>query len=715
MSRTVASRIGRPVFLILAGILSVAHARAGEAEFLPEVTVTGTREGQPVSETAATVDVIKEQTIREQHPTHPAEILGKVPGVWINKAGGEGHMTMIRQPLTTSPVYLYLEDGIATRSTGFFNHNALYEVNLPMSGGLEVNKGPGSALYGSDAIGGVVNVLTRQPPDKLAFEGSGEVGSFGWKRLMLTGGDRFGDNGVRGDLNVTHTDGWIEKTAFDRQSATLRWDRAIGDKSFLKTTATFSNIDQEGSGSSNITKDDLQNNPRRNYSPITFRKVQAFRLVSAYEREDENQLVSVTPYFRRDSMEIMPSWSMGYDQTLYNTFNDSYGLMLKYRWDFPFWRTRAIVGLDVDNSPGGREENSIVTTVAAGTAGDSKVYDSYVQGTRIYDYDVTYRGISPYVHGEFSPIERLRISAGLRQDFIRYAYDNKMPATATTVATTIGTKVYGHAEDGTIDYAHLSPKLGATYAITDTLSGFVSYNHAFRAPSEGQLFRPSASTTSAKAQITAQAALDLKPVKVDSYEVGVRDKNGKGIDYELSLYHMTKSDDIVGFLDPTDGVRKSLNAGQTTHKGIEVGVGFALADDWRLNSAFSYAKHTYDQWMVSTTTDYNGKEMEIAPRTIGTSTIRYAPDQGQNGQANLEWVTLGSYWLDPANTKKYSGHDLFNVRGSYPLQKNLDLFGSVTNLFDKRYAETGSLSFAGNELYAPGMPRMAFMGVEVKW
>ncbi|HXE41084.1 MAG TPA: TonB-dependent receptor plug domain-containing protein, partial [Azonexus sp.] len=261
---------------LLAAFLPPPAAAADQA--LGEVTVTATREGQLVSETPATIGVIKEKALREVRPSHPSEIMGQVPGVWVNVTGGEGHQTAIRQPLTTSPVYLYLEDGIPTRSTGFFNHNALYEVNLPMAGGIEINKGPGSALYGSDAIGGVINVLTRKPPAKAEIEGSLEAGSYGWKRALLTGGNAFGDHAFRADLNLSHTDGWRDHTAYDRQSATLRWDSAIGNDAVLKTVATVSNIDQETAGSSAISKNDYDHNPRTNYTPISLRKVQAFRL-----------------------------------------------------------------------------------------------------------------------------------------------------------------------------------------------------------------------------------------------------------------------------------------------------------------------------------------------------------------------------------------------------------------------------------------------------
>ena len=144
--------------------------RPAQTPQLDEVTVIGTREAQPRAQETATVDVIDAAQINETLPAHPSEIMERIPGVHVNVTGGEGHMTAIRQPITTSPVYLYLEDGIPTRSTGFFNHNALYEIDLPQADRIEVNKGPGTALYGSDAIGAVINVQTKAPPLKQELE-----------------------------------------------------------------------------------------------------------------------------------------------------------------------------------------------------------------------------------------------------------------------------------------------------------------------------------------------------------------------------------------------------------------------------------------------------------------------------------------------------------------------------------------------------------------
>ncbi len=687
-----------PLALAVLSTLATATAHA-EATALGEVTVTATREGQLVNETPATVGVIKEKALREVKPTHPTEIMGQVAGVWVNVTGGEGHQTAIRQPLTTNPVYLYLEDGVPTRSTGFFNHNALYEVNLPMAGGIEISKGPGSALYGSDAIGGVVNVLTRKPPTGPEIEGSLEAGSYGWSRAMLTGGNAFGNHAFRADLNLSHTDGWRDKTAYDRQSGTLRWDSAIGDDATLKTVATFSNIDQETAGSSAISYDDYRNNPKANYTPISLRKVQAFRLSSAYEKEWDNALLSITPYYRNDTMDLLANWSLSYDPTIYTTENQSFGAQIKYRHDFAPLRTRLIVGIDLDHSPGSRVENRIATTSTG--AGYTRVYTSYTLGARVYDYDVTYQGISPYIHGEISPVEKLRITAGLRYDQVRYQFNNRF---GTTPIQT-GTAYYGQVGDTDVDFGHLSPKLGATYMFSEALNVFAAYNHAFRAPSEGQLCRPAVASSALAATAAAEAARNLKPIKVDSFEIGLRGKLN-------AAYTMTKTDDILSYRDPVTNLTTPTNAGKTLHRGIEIGAGAQLAEMWRLDAAFSYAKHTYEDWRISSTVDYSGNEMELAPRKIANTRLSFG--NAQTGMAQLEWLHFGSWWSNQTNTSKYDGHDLFNLRGIYPLGRDLSLFANIHNVADKRYAESTGVS-SGFDTFAPGLPRTFSAGLQAKW
>lgn len=682
--------------LTLGGTLPVL---AQESVELGDITVTGMREETLRAETAETSDAVSAQEIDAVKPGHPAEVLGRVPGVHVNVTNGEGHMTAIRQPLTTGAVYLYLEDGIPLRSTGFFNHNALYEVNIPQAGGIEVTKGPGTVLYGSDAIGGVVNVMTRPAPLEREAEVNLEAGEHGWARTLISGGNSWDDDGLRADLNLTHTDGWRDGTEYDRQSGTVRWDRFLADAASLKTVLAVSNIDQQTAGTSSLSEDDYLNNPTKNTTPISYRDVQAVRFSMAYEKESADSLLSITPYVRQNYMDYMPNWSFTYDPSIKETKNDSFGLLLKYRRDFAPYRTRLVVGADIDHSPGSRLEHSIDAT----RTGD--IYTAYTVEEVIYDYDVTYQGLSPYLHLETSPSERLRLMAGLRYDSMSYDFSNNLTQTPVVVdpISMFSNATYNQLADEKVDFSHLSPKLGATYAFSSQLNGFASYRHAFRVPSEGQLFRPG----------TTANTNELEAVKVDSYEVGVRGKPREALNYEVSVYYMTKTDDIVTYDDGT--TRETQNAGETLHQGLELGMGVQASQMLRFDVAYSYSKHTYEQWSPKVGVSYDGNEISSAPRQIANLRMTLTPAVLQSGRLELEWEHLGKYWTDDANEHEYEGHDLLNLRANYPVSKQFEVYGRVMNLTDERYAVRASYNAFRGEEFAPGMPRTAYLGINYRF
>ncbi|MBM3531283.1 MAG: TonB-dependent receptor [Alphaproteobacteria bacterium] len=706
---------GKLLASFVAGALpAIAQAQqAPQPQALPEVTVTGTREKELIVETPASIGVIPGETVRLDRPSHPSQIVSQIPGVAVAVTNGEGHTTAIRQPFTTSPVYLFLEDGIPIRSTGFFNHNALYEINLPQAGGIEVIRGPGTALYGSDAIGGLVNILTRTPPSKAEATLFGEVGGHGWWRLLGGGGNSHGDDAWRADLNATHTDGWRDKTGYDRRSGTFRWDRALGGDATLKTVLSFSKIDQETGANSPLPLNDYLNNPTKNNLPIAFRKVGALRLSSSYEREIGNSLVSITPYLRDNSMDLLASFNLNNDPTISYSQNRSYGVQAKWRHNFAgAMRARLIAGVDMEVSPGGRTEDAIRTTTTG--AGASRQHLAFTVAGRIYDYDVTYRGTSPYVHGEISPVERLRLTVGLRSDSIGYNFDNKVggpvtvPAAGGTFPT--GVRVYGQAADTKVKFDRSSPKFGATYALAETTHLFMSQTYGFRAPSEGDMFRPSFGTTAAAAQAAAQAALNLKPIKADQLEGGLRGRWGP-LSYDVVVYELEKRDDIVSQRDTATNFTTRVNAGRTRHRGLEIGAGLPLGGQFRLDGAFSFASHKYVDFVTSNG-DFSGKDIEAAPRTLGNTRLTWTPRPGARLQ--LEWINVGRYWLDAANTARYGGHDLFNLRGNWPIGHGLTVFATINNLANKRYADSAQIS-SSTQVFSPGLPRTLYAGLEAQW
>lgn len=705
------------LFVLSCIYVSVASAAfaADEPSQLGEVTVTGTREATPLIESSAAIGIIKKKDIKLTGPSHPQQLLGQIPGVAINVTNGEGHTTGIRQKIGTDPVYLYLEDGIPIRATGFFNHNALYEVNIPSAGGIEVVKGIGSALYGSDAIGGTINILSNQPTSQSGAGLSAEAGSYGWYRLLgnaNTGQKEMG--ALRADMNVSHTDGWRVKTAYDRLSGNLRWDYAPDGDSVFKTILGYTKIDQQTGANSALTPTEYNNTPTVNARSAAYRKVEALRLSTNLDKDlGQNTLVSITPYFRYNYMDLNGSYNFSTaatgDPRIEKTSVTSLGMLAKWRKDFPdAMRARVIAGFDYDYSPGKRTEDALnFTGCTTVLPGGSTSYNCYAVGSRIYDYDVTYQSASPYVHTEFSPVERLRVTASLRYDTMSYKMTNNLPVGDVVYAG----KHYWQNASGSRSFSKASPKIGVAFALTPAAHIHASYNQGFRAPGESNLFRAGQDTTLAKAQLKANDALQLNPIKADQYEVGVRG-DVSSWNYDLIYYVLKKRDDLLSQKDPTNQTTIATNSGSTKHQGVELGLGKSIVDQWRLDVAYSYASHTYESWVIKGGANLSGKDIESAPRLIANTRLTWTPTAATTAQ--LEWVKMGSYWLDAANTGRYGGHELWNLRADYKIEKDLSLFGRAINLADRRYADSAAGTGAAPTL-SPGLPRTVFAGIEAKW
>ena len=672
-------------------VTRVEFSLAEVAAVIAPTVVSATREVQRRTDQSSTIDVLDGSSIREVRAAHPAGIMQRLPGVHATQLSGEGLSMAIRQPITTKPMYLYLEDGVPTRSTGFFNHNALYEVNLPQSGGLEVLKGPGTAMYGSDAIGGVVNVLTRAAPVTPTLDATVEGGQFGYARVLATGGFTKGVNGVRADLNVTRSDGWRDEGGFKRQSGTIRWDGAFGGFT-TKTVLAGSNIDQSEAAS--LTQAQFDTRQEINPSPIAYRRVQALRFSTAVEKDNGRSLLSLTPYARHNVLEIMPSWQLTFNQQTWDTRNNSVGMLAKYRYDFDPMRTRVIVGADLDYSPGSFVANRITATASNG------IFSTYSTGEKQYEYDVTYRQASPYLHTEFSPIRRLRLDAGVRYDASGYVYDTKLDP--------IQTGRWRRPADTTVNYTRLSPKLGATYDVARGLNVFASYREGFRAPGQSQLFQQNSNV---------QSTVGLKPVTAKSLEGGMRGQVAGRFIYSMSVYDMHIQNDILTILD-AQGSQSTSNAGETRHRGVELSAGTMLTSQLRFDAAYSTSKQTYEEWVIPVSgknVSYAGNTIETAPHTLTNLLLSYSPTLLNGGRVAAEWSQTGKYYGDPENTQSYDGFDVVTLHGNYMIRNLGEFFVRVTNVTNEKYAEVATYNAFNKWQYTPGTPRSVFAGLRYNW
>ena len=166
-------------------------ALAQTAMDLPDIVVTATRQPEKVERQGSAISVVGEQQIRSSNPTSLVDALRNVPGLDISENGGPGATTSVRLRGASPGQTLVLIDGIRVNdsvpASGDFDFSTLLPSAIDR---IEVLRGPQSALYGSDAIGGVVNIITKkgggEPRTEVRAEG-GSYGTFGGSATM-TGG-----------------------------------------------------------------------------------------------------------------------------------------------------------------------------------------------------------------------------------------------------------------------------------------------------------------------------------------------------------------------------------------------------------------------------------------------------------------------------------------------------------------------------------------------
>jgi vitamin B12 transporter len=145
----------------------------------PETVVTATRLPTSVDRIGNAITVITEEQIRERQITSVADVLRTVPGLAVNRSGGGvGALTQVRIRGAEANQTLVLIDGIEVNDP---SGGSEFDFGHLLASGIErieILRGPQSALYGSDAVGGVINIVTKRGDGKPAGTVSLEAGSF---------------------------------------------------------------------------------------------------------------------------------------------------------------------------------------------------------------------------------------------------------------------------------------------------------------------------------------------------------------------------------------------------------------------------------------------------------------------------------------------------------------------------------------------------------
>lgn len=668
------------------------------AESLETLTVIASREAQSLNDLAASVSVVTHDDIALVSAVHVNESLTRVPGVWVSRGNGQEHLTAIRSPVLTGAgscgAFAITEDGVAVRATGFCNVNQLFDINTEQAGKIDVLRGPGTVLYGSDAQHGVINVVSLAPASQPETLMGLEAGPDQYGRLTFSHSNRQGEHAYRISTNGAHDGGYKDDSGFGQQKLTARHDWHGGDTQ-VKTLFSLNNLNQETAGY--VVGKDAYKDParkRENPNPEAFRDVKSARIQSqiSFTLDNDSQLL-ITPYARSNEMQFLMHFLPG--TPLEENGHQSVGL--QSAWFSSLSDTaRMTTGIDLEYTEGWLKQSQAVG------------FSSFPAGKQ-YDYTVDGLLAAGFASVDLAFSSATELTTGLRYEWLQYDYHNRMISGDTAedgskcvngFTGAVGCR-YTRPEDSVNRFGNLSANLGLLHKFNDQQTLFVRMAQGKRAPQATEMYRLQ----------NGQMQADLDSERILSAEIGLRGQ-WESLRYSLAAFQMNKTNVMFQNAD-----RLYLAGGETAHQGIEYDLQWILNDTWDLAAAGTFAKHDYrsDVSAPGSNDELQTRGNRIVSAPDQMHSLRLGWHLADKARAELEWLIMGSYYTDLANEHDYEGHNLLTLRTRYQLSDTISVDARLKNLTNTDYAERADYSAFDGDRYFIGEPRALYADLQIRW
>ena len=609
-----------PALLATAIICSSLQAHATE---MSEVVVTATRTEQPVDRIGQSVTVLTDEALTRRQSNTVSDALRSVPGLSVTRNGGVGQTTSVFIRGADSEQTVVLIDGVKLNDQaspgGAFDFSNLLTSNIER---IEVVRGSQSVLWGSQAIGGVVNIITRQASDEaFAFSGDAEYGANKSARLAgnAVGNLKTSLATIAADLGANYfdTDG---VSAFNRQRGGSERDgyRNYGGHAKLKATFNDSvSLDlrtRYADGKSDydgFAPPDFNFGDTREYGRTREFVGYVGLNLSLFDARLHNRLAYSQTSINRDNFDPDGFFKHSFEAKGINE-------RLEYQGVFEIveqWQT--IFGVETEKARSRTE----------GFGGPVARTDSRMN--------------SVYAQLSGNPIAGLTATLGVRHD------DHDRFGGETTLAAT----------------AVYTPNEGTT-----TLRA--SYGEGFKAPSLFQLFSDFGNE-------------EVTPETSDSWDVGITQRLFDGALTVGAIWFQRDTQDQIDFVSCFgDSSSKCIDRPFGTYDNIRDSSarGAELTLAWQALDALDLtANYTW----LDAQNDETNNELARRPQNTINASVDYRWSFGLI--TGLTLTRVGSSFDNAANTRRLDGYSLVDLHASFPISEQFEVFGRVENLLDDHY------------------------------
>lgn len=666
--------------LLAAITVFVMGGVTAQAEELPvysfdEVVVTATRTENDVKKVPASTQVITQEDIKRGGATSVRNALSMYANIFQkSKVRGGGHDIIIRGMETKHSLVMVNGRRISNEAdaNGLGNAMSLDRININDVEKIEIVRGPSSALYGSEAMGGVLNIITKPSKEQTLLTGlehtsedtshwwhadTGRIGNFSMtldarfnkiNRSMLdtaTESDPYGTaQTYNASLNYYVNDHSYVNAYMDYYSQHLKTD--TGTPVMKPITLTTSSGKMSLSGQAMLEGTGSKAYKQKNYG------------ISWNGKTDKNDwqiqaYMSKFNWSTTSNTKVLGSIPPAGMEGMFNFL-----LQKKNAYDFNhdehnMWAIEGRDSLRVNDHHrvtfGAEYVKEKVAGTGLGANGDS-VYSITENGKTKSSSEKTLSSYAAYLQDEIEYGKWFIVPA------IRYDHHS----------------AYG---------SHTSPKIGVTYNATDHFRIKANYGDGFKAPSVSQLYYDLDMEMGRGNWVHLTGNPNLKPEKSKSWDLGVEAEFGKG--YGSLTYFDNDVDNLIASIPKgkdSNGhnLHRYENVNKARIKGLENTLGYRFNDtlEFKVTSTLLDAKDTSA-----------GKDLTQRARLSQIYQLIY-DDHKDTGWSAVLWNQLdykfvtGKAWEHGESVKK--SYSLTNFSLTRKVNKDTRVYGSVQNIFDKK-------------------------------